>query len=106
MALDINNASIGYSGDGIETALNNLNTRVIQDAKNLMNSKFGKLEDAVNSAWVGESAETFKKNMRTDIETISKYLDETYETLRNEMYQMVNAMAEADKNSVQLRGNV
>ena len=103
MALDIENATIGFDANNVETALSNLNTRCIQDTIAKMNSSMQGLRDYVDAAWVGASAEQFKTNMEKDKETISKSLNDTYEVLKSEMYQIVNEMAAADAELVKAR---
>lgn len=103
MALNINNATIGFDVNNVESALNNLNTRCIQDTINRMNMSMSKLRDYVDSAWVGASAEQFKNNMETDKNKISQALQDTYDVLKSEMYQIVNEMASADSELVKGR---
>ena len=97
MALNIEGATIGFDANNVETALNNLNTRCIQDAITRMNNSMQGLRDYVDSAWVGSSAEQFKTNMETDKEKIAQSLQDTYEVLKSEMYQIVNEMSAADE---------
>lgn len=104
MALNIENATIGFDANNVETALNNLNTKVIQDTITKMTSSMSTLRDYVDSAWVGASAEQFKTNMESDKEKISQSLRDTYEVLKSEMYQIVNEMAEVDAELVKGRG--
>lgn len=104
MALNIENATIGFDVNNVETALANLNTKVIQDTIVKMNGSMEKLREQVDSAWVGASAEQFKKNMEIDKDSITKALQETYENLKAEMYQIVNEMATADEVLVKERG--
>lgn len=103
MALTIENATMGFDVNNIETALNNLNTRVIQDTINKMNSSMQGLRDYVDAAWVGSSAEQFKTNMESDKTKIAQALQDTYDVLKSEMYQVVNEMAEVDDNLVKGR---
>ncbi len=103
MALNIEGATIGFDANNVETALSNLNTKCIQDTINKMNSSMAALRDAVDAGWQGQSAETFKNNMEKDKETISKALNDTYEVLKSEMYQIVNEMAAADAELVKER---
>lgn len=103
MALTIEGATIGFDVNNVETALNNLNTKVIQDTIIRMNNAMGDLRQYVDSAWVGESAEQFKKNMETDKTKISEALEATYEVLKSEMYQIVNEMSAADQELVKAR---
>ena len=81
MALNIEGATIGFDSNNVETALNNLNTKVIQDTIVKMNSSMSTLRDYVDSAWVGASAEQFKNNMEADKEKIAQSLRDTYDIL-------------------------
>lgn len=103
MALNIEGATIGFDSNNVETALNNLNTKCIQDTINKMNSSMSSLREWVDAAWVGASADQFKKNMETDKEKISEALRSTYDILKSEMYQIVNEMAAADAELVKGR---
>lgn len=104
MALTIENATIGFDATNVEGALRNLNTRVINDTIKAMNSSMGTLREAVDAAWVGQSAETFKNNMEADKDSVTKGLEETFEALKTEMYEIVNKMGEADAELVKERG--
>ncbi len=104
MALNIEGATIGFDSNNVEKALSNLNTSVIQEAIKTMNSSMSKLRDSVDEAWVGASAEQFKANMESDKDRITTALQETYDVLKSEMYQIVNEMADADAALVERRG--
>ena len=103
MALTIENATIGFDANNVQTALNNLNTRCIGDAISKMNDSMQSLREYVDSAWVGASAETFKNNMEADKNKVSEALRDTYDILKSEMYQIVNEMAAADEALVERR---
>ena len=103
MALDIGGATLGVDANNIQEALNRLNVECIQETITLMNTSMSSLRDAVDSAWVGQSAEVFKSNMEKDKETISKALNDAYEVLKSEMYQIVNEMEAADAELVKER---
>lgn len=103
MALTIENASIGFDANNIQEALNNLNTNVIRNTIIAMNQSMSTLREFVDSAWVGSSAEQFKNNMETDKEKIAQALEDTYEVLKSEMYQIVNEMQAADEELVKAR---
>ena len=103
MALNIEGASIGFDANNVETALNNLNTHVIQDSITKMNGSLQTLRESVDNAWVGASAEQFKKNMESDVKKITQALQDTYEILKTQMYSIVNEMASVDQELVQGR---
>ena len=103
MALNIENATIGFDENNVEKSLNNLNVRCIGETIDLMKTSYMNLQTAVDAAWVGASADQFKKNVLSDINVISESLQETYEILKSEMYQVVNEMATVDAELVKAR---
>lgn len=103
MSLNIEGATIGFDANNIEDALSNLNTQVIQQTIDKMNTEMGNLREYVDSAWVGASAEQFKTNMETDKDKVIQGLRDTYDALRSEMYQIVNEMSAADEELVKGR---
>lgn len=105
MALNIEGATIGYDVNNVQQALNNLNVNCIEKTIEQMKSSYHDLETAVDDAWHGASANTFKQNIWTDIDTISKTLKSTYDILESELYQIMNVMAEADSELVQERSS-
>lgn len=104
MALTIQGATIGYNANEVQTAINNLNTKVVRETINTMNRKLSDLRRVVDSAWVGQSAEQFKKNMQADVSRISKGLEDAAEILQQELREIINKMDEMDQGLVQKRG--
>lgn len=104
MALTIENSTIGFDANNVEKALNNLNTEVIQATISQLNRSMSDLRSTVDEGWVGASAEKFKENLEKDKETVSESLNKTYDTLKKEMYDIVNKMGEADEELVKGRG--
>lgn len=104
MALTIENATMGFDANNVQTALNNLNTHVIQDAINAMNKAMSDLRTATDNAWVGASAEKFKKNMEHDKQSIVDGLNGSYEALKSEMQQIMASMGEAEEQLIKERG--
>ena len=96
MALTIEGATIGFNQNNVADALNNLQTHVINDTITKMNESMASLREYVDNAWVGQSAETFKENMEYDKDEVIAGLNEAYEQLKAEMYDIVNTMAETD----------
>ncbi len=104
MALNIEKATLGYDANNVTAAINSLNTDVIVASENKLKSSLSTLFSAVDSVWVGQSAEQFKKNMDYDVSTICQSLEETHKILETELNQIVNKMDEVDQNLVQGRG--
>ena len=104
MGLGIENATIGVDANNVQTALNNLNTNVIGEAIDKMTQGMSTLRDYVDASWVGNSAEQFKKNMESDKDKIIQELRNTFDVLKSELNQIVNAMEEKDQEIVKARG--
>lgn len=105
MALTIEGATIGFDANEIQALLNDMNTKCIEATINKMSQGMSDLRTTVDSAWVGASAEQFKKNMETDRETISKALNDSFNVLKGELNNIVNKMSEMDENLIQARSN-
>lgn len=100
MALTIDNATIGYDVNGVSTALNNINTHVITETITQIKSRLQQLDTEVDNVWVGAGAEQFKKNMQADADKITKNLQDSYDQIKSEFDQIVNAMQQADEEMV------
>ncbi|MBQ6841578.1 MAG: hypothetical protein IJO63_05665 [Bacilli bacterium] len=105
MALNIENATIGYNANEVQNALNNLNTKCIEDTKSTMRTRMSDLRSTVDAGWVGASADQFKKNMEADKDRICAALDEAFGILKGELTEIVNKMSEMDKSLIAKRGN-
>ncbi len=103
MSLQISGADVGADINGITQALNNLQQKVILDAINKMNSSLSTLRESVDEAWVGQSAENFKSNMETDKDAIVQALQDSYDSLKSEMDQIISKMGEADEALIEKR---
>ena len=75
MALNIEGATLGYDANNVQDALNSLNMQVIEGSKIRLKNSLLSLRETVDSVWVGQSAEQFKKNMDYDVDTIFNALD-------------------------------
>ena len=104
MALTISGATFGVDANELRTALNNINVQVIEAAKSEMRKGLSDLQTAVDTVWVGQSAETFKTNMVHDQNTIASKLDATYKSLVSEFARITKEMFEKESTLVTRRG--
>lgn len=104
MALTIESATIGYNRSEVQTAINNLNTKCIDETIQKMKDSEQSLFDAVDAIWAGKSAESFKKNIHTDRETISKGLQDTKDVITGQFNQILASVDDSDQNLVKERG--
>ena len=103
MALTIQGADIGYDANEVQTALNNVHAQVIEEAKSQLRQQLAQLDTSVDEIWVGQSAETFKKNMQTDVDSICEALDKIYDFVKASFTQITSGMASIDENLIQER---
>ena len=104
MALTIDNASIGYNSEGLGTCLDNIHTNVIQAAIDKMKDSQDKIQEWIDSAWVGHSADAFKNNFFVQELRIVKGLQDAETALRAEFYQIMTELAHADSELIQKDG--
>lgn len=104
MGLTINNATIGYDIQELQSAINRLNIEVISETMNKMDAGMDKLFQTVDAVWAGKSAIVFKDNMQHDKDSIKKALA----TIRDDviasfMQQIVDGFNDIDENIVSER---
>lgn len=105
MSLQLSNATVGYDRTGVQRLIASLDEQTVQQTNSLLIKELEKLNTATDAAWVGSSADIFKKNMQTDVNNITTALTQTFDTLKNEIYQIVNEMDNIDQNVISARGD-
>ncbi len=103
MALTIEGATQGFDANNVQALISDLNAKVVDVATNSLRGNLDVLRTATDEVWVGQSAENFKKNVETDVESIVSALEEAKEALLSELYDIVDKLGEMDENLVQLR---
>lgn len=88
MALDINQANIGYSTTGISDFINELNVQVIQALITEMHNTIPSLREVVDEVWVGQSANAFKDKLERDTSTMVDTLNKIEDNLRGQFAQI------------------
>ena len=103
MALNIENASIGYDEGSMVTTLNNVHQNCVVQAKTALRTRLDGLRQEVHACWVGQSAEIFMSNMEHDVGEICKGLDAAYDGLVAEFKKVLAGLAETDQQLVEKR---
>ena len=103
MALTIENATIGYDANNLQSTLNHIHNNCVVHAKNSLKTSMDTLRSSVDECWVGQSAETFKNNMQTDVDNICTQLDEAYEALKVIFQGVQNKYAELDEGLIKAK---
>lgn len=94
--LTIEGADIGYDSQGVSQLFTMIRAGVIDEAATAMHSNITELETSLKDIWAGHSADQFIKNMKTDIETISKALSAAESQLHSEINQILAVMGQVD----------
>ena len=100
MALDLDSLTIAYEASGVSALLSKIQAEVINKASNEVKRGADDLKESIDSFWVGESADRFKKNIDTDTNNISKALDQLYNKLEAEINSVAGAMQQVDENLI------
>lgn len=104
MALNIEDATFGYDIYNVERGLNEIDTYIQDDVIGKMESSMDQLNEYVDSAWQGASAEQFKANMRTDKDLVSKQINDSLQAIEDVILtQVAHVINEADENLVSKR---
>ena len=81
MALNIDQANIGYDTVGIQEFINSLNLEVITELTQEMDAQIPKIREVVDQVWVGQSANAFKEKLERD----TSIMKQTLETLKEDV---------------------
>ena len=103
MALTIDKASQGFDRRGMQSYINEINTKLVDNACNRLNSGMKEIRAAVDQVWVGTSAETFKNNFEHDVDVIRDALQEARKICENALKEAGKAMGDLDHDLVQKR---
>lgn len=101
MALEISGASIGYNQKGLGDCLLAIHTEVIGSAITAMNDSYETFCQQVDSCWVGNSADTFKKNFEKNQERIEDGLKAAEEALETQFDLIMYELAHADSELIE-----
>lgn len=88
MALNIDQADIGYDAIGINDFISKLNLEVITELTILMQAQVPMLRLVVDQVWFGQAANAFKTKLENDTETMKKTLQEIRSELLGQFAQI------------------
>lgn len=103
MALNIENAKVGYDENSMITTLNNVHQNCVTRSKSALHTELATLRDEVHKCWVGKSADVFMSNMEHDVEEICKGLDAAYDGLVAEFNKVLAGLAQIDQDLIDKR---
>lgn len=98
--MDFQNADYGISITGMNTYIDDLNTKILTDvARVLRDTK--EVETAVKAGWTGNSADQFLINLNKGAEKMIDTLAELKQTFETELKGIQSQMLEMDQNLVE-----
>lgn len=103
MALNLEGSSIGFDENAASAAVELAKGHLVDGTRGILTANELLLRGRVDNVWVGNSAEVFKKNFSTDIDTIKKNLEKSFEIYSKEMVAISKAMGEIDGTAVAAR---
>lgn len=103
MPLTIQGATVGYDAAGIDQLKQDIHMKCVEEAKNDLDSNYNTLEEAIDQIWVGQSAERFKDNMKSDVKSVKKALDECYKVFEGELNAIASEMTHVDAQLIERR---
>lgn len=101
MALTIGDMSHGFSQDGAETYLAELNAKAITETKNILGDT-AEIQKALEAGWQGQAQINFMQNFNTAVIRIQAALDNCSNALHSEFSQITNAWIEQDSKMIDL----
>ena len=103
MAVSLDNLTIAYEASRVSALLSKIKIDVITKAADEIKRGADDLKDSIDTFWVGESADKFKKNIDTDTQNVAKALDKLYDTLEGEINTVTGAMHQVDEQLINER---
>jgi len=101
--MDFNEADFGVNNNQVDDFLRDIQTQVFDRIRAALENT-NDINDAVDAAWVGQSAQNFKSNVLTGAGAISEQLDQLRTALENEIHGAQSAIIDKDANLVDLEG--
>lgn len=103
MALTITSATNGYDVDGVNKLKDRIHAEVIDKAAEKLENNRDTLLETVDEIWHGDAAESFKKNIKSDVAAVVSAIDDSWELLYNELRSITSAMQNADDQLIKER---
>lgn len=94
---DISSMSYGFSVSGVEKYLEEIKTGALKEATEAVRD-ISSITSVCDNGWEGKAKGDFIRRLRKDSEHVADQLERLYKVLVSEVYGILNAMAEKDKN--------
>lgn len=102
--MDFSKVKIGVNSAEVQDYLDRIKADVIDEAKNLLDSKQEELFGTFRENWQGVSEKNFETNMSNATKAIQASLDAHYAALSSKMIATNNSWVNQDEQMVQVQG--
>ena len=101
--MEFNEADFGVNNNQVDDFLRDIQTQVFDKLSSQLENT-NAINDAVNAAWVGKSAQNFMSNVTTGASEIAEQLAQLKTALENEIHGAQSAIIDRDATLVDLEG--
>lgn len=101
MALNIENATVGYSTVGLQDYINQINVQVVDKIIETINKTIPELRETTDSVWVGQSADAFKERLEEDSKTVIQTLQNIKDMVESQMAQVAQNVDNFDADAAE-----
>lgn len=105
MALTIDKATVGFDANGLQTLMNDIQVKLVDDTVNNLKNNFQNLVTALEEIWQGQSEQIFVSNMMVDLNKIMKAITAAGEQLQTTVTNMGAELVHADQELVKPRNS-
>lgn len=95
--LNFESSTFGYDSEGLTQLINEINIKCIEQTRTSMLNGLNALNQAVDAAWVGDSANRFKEKIDEDAKAIIKAIEAAGEECKNGLQSAGGGMINVDK---------
>lgn len=103
MALTIEGASVGFDSNGLNTLLEDIQVKLVDDTANHLIDNYEKLQESLREIWQGQSEQIFEANIGTDLQKIVSAIRSAGEHLSTTVTNMGAEVIHADEELVKPR---
>lgn len=103
MALNIEGASVGFDSNGLQTLLEDIQVKLVDDTASHLEQNFVNLQTSLRDIWQGQSEQIFEANIQADLQKIIAAIRSAGEQLSTTVTNMGAEVVHADQELVKPR---
>lgn len=97
MALNFENSTFGYDSEGLQHLINEINVNCIANTISAMRTGLNAINNSVDQAWVGQSANRFKDSVQEDANIVIDALEQAGEDIVNALKETGGGIIKLDE---------